>query len=208
MKLPEKITNIVKDILPSLNDEGRSGDLVYIYGKEYILKISDDIERVENEKARVEWLSKYLPSSKNIAFEIMDNKAYYLRTYMEGENLISKRILENPLLLIQILKKVVKLLRSLDDKECPYKSSESVGNDFVHGDLCLPNILVDRNNEVVGFIDVSDAGKGDRNLDYSWMLWSFEYNLGTKEYSKRLLDELNLNFQDLNYNKYIPEEYR
>ena len=105
MKLPEKIKNIVKDILPSLNDEGRSGDLVYIYGKEYILKISDDIERVENEKARVEWLSKYLPSSKNIALEIMDNKAYYLRTYMEGENLISKRILENPLLLIQILKR-------------------------------------------------------------------------------------------------------
>ena len=81
-----------------------------------------------------------------------------------------------------------------------YKSNDSIGNDFTHGDLCLPNIYFDEDNEFLGFIDLSGAGFGDKWLDYAWMLWSLEYNLGTKEYHNILLEKLNIKFNEEKYN--------
>ena len=47
----------------------------------------------------------------------------------------------------------------------------------MHGDLCLPNLFVDDNNKFIGFIDVGNCGKGDKYFDYSWLLWSLEFNI-------------------------------
>ena len=78
----------------------------------------------------------------------------------------------------------------------------------MHGDLCLPNIYVDDNNNFAGFIDLDNSGVGDKWYDYSWLLWSLEYNLKTKKYNKVLLDRLRLTYNQEKYEKYIPEEYR
>ena len=129
-------------------------------------------------------------------------------TYLKGYSLIDKKYINNPELLIDTLVKVIKVLRSLDNIDCPFRSTDNDGNDFVHGDLCLPNIYVDENNDFVGFIDVENSGKGDKWYDYSWLLWSLAYNLKTDKYNKLLLDKLNIEFNEEKYNKYIPEEYR
>ena len=122
---------------------------------------------------------------------------------------ITSRYINNPNLLIDALVKTVNVLRSLDKySDINYLSEESIGNDFVHGDLCLPNIYFDENNNFLGFIDLSTAGLGDKWLDYSWMLWSLEYNLKTKEYHNILLNKLNIKFDENKYNYYIPIEYR
>ena len=78
----------------------------------------------------------------------------------------------------------------------------------MHGDLCLPNIYVDDNNNFTGFIDLNNSVVGDKWYDYSWLLWSLEYNLKTKKYNKVLLDRLRLTYNQEKYEKYIPEEYR
>ena len=96
-----------------------------------------------------------------------NEKAYYLRTFIKGTSLIQDKFLKNPLLLIVILKDVIERLRKLDQYDCPFVSDTS-GNDFVHGDLCLPNIIVDENNQFAGFIDLSNAGKGDKDYDYRY----------------------------------------
>ena len=114
----------------------------------------------------------------------------------------------NPDLLIDVLINVINTLRKLDNYKCPFNSIDNYGNDFVHGDLCLPNILVDNDNKFAGFIDLDNSGLGDKWYDYSWLLWSLEYNLKTSKYNKVLLDRLNLKFDKEKYNKYIPEEYR
>ena len=111
-------------------------------------------------------------------------------------------------MLVDILCKVIRILRKVDHYNCPFKSKDNIGNDFVHGDLCLPNILVDENNIFVGFIDLDNAGLGDKWYDYSWLLWSLQYNLKTDKYNKVLLDKLNIDFNISKYNKYIPTEYR
>lgn len=206
---PDKIENIVKGIKYSKDNIGRSEDEVYIFESKYVLKISNNKDRLKDEKERIDFLNSCnIPCSKSICYVEENDKCYYLRTCINGRSLIDKKIKENPELLIDILVEVINILRSIDKYDCPFKSKDNVGTDFVHGDLCLPNIYVDENNKFVGFIDLDNSGRGDRWYDYSWLLWSLKYNLKTDKYNKVLLDRLGLKFDIDKYNKYIPEEKR
>lgn len=202
---PKEINKITKDLKRRRNSFGRSGDKTYIFDKKYVLKISDNIGRLREEKDKNNWLNKYLLSSKTVKYIEENGKGYLLRNYINGHTLVEKQYLEDPYRLISILKGVVNALRKLDDCACPFKSEENNGSDFVHGDLCLPNIVVDDNDKLIGFIDVSNAGKGDKEYDYSWLLWSFEYNLKTNEYNNLLLEELGITINPQKFFSYtIP----
>ena len=206
---PKIINDYVKNLLYNIDTIGRSEDKVYIFENKYVLKVSSNKERLLREKERVDYLNhNNVPGSRSICFMEENNKYYYLRTCINGDSLINKRFINNPDLLLTVLVEVVKVLRGLDNIECPFKSTNNVGNDFVYGDLCLPNIYVNKNNEFIGFIDLANAGLGDKWYDYSWLLWSLEYNLKTDKYNQILLDKLNLEFNKDKYDKYIPKEYR
>ena len=58
---------------------------------------------------------------------------------------------------------------------------------LLHGDYCLPNILLD-NWRFSGFIDLAAGGMGDRHFDLHWGLWSLAFNLNTHRYRDRFLD--------------------
>lgn len=58
---------------------------------------------------------------------------------------------------------------------------------LIHGDYCLPNIML-FNWELEGFIDVADAGIGDRHYDLAWGLWTIKWNLNASKYGHRFLD--------------------
>ena len=47
---------------------------------------------------------------------------------------------------------------------------------LVHGDFCLPNIMLD-DWRPCGFIDLGDAGVGDRHIDLFWGRWTIGFNL-------------------------------
>lgn len=58
----------------------------------------------------------------------------------------------------------------------------------VHGDYCLPNILIDPETETVtGFIDLGRAGVADRYTDIAVGARSIEFNLG-KEWRKPFIE--------------------
>lgn len=207
IKYPKKIQEIIKDLNYNIDSIGRSNDLVITYEQKYVLKISNNINLLKREYDINELLFEKIPSSKNILFIIEEDTAYYLRTYLDGFSLIDKRYITNPNMLIDALVKTVNILRSLDKYDfSKYLSSESSGNSFIHGDLCLPNIYFDENNNFVGFIDLGDAGLGDEWYDYAWMLWSLEYNLKTDKYNEILLNKLNIKYDEAKYNLYIPKE--
>ena len=208
LSLPKQIVKYVEGLKYKIDNVGRSEDKVIIFENKYILKISKDIIRVQREKDINEWLDGKIPSSKNIAFVTQNNLCYYLRTSLNGYSLIDNRYINNPNVLIDCLCKVITLLRELEKFNCEYFSFESSGKAFIHGDLCLPNIYFDENNNFIGFIDLGGAGLGDPWQDYAWMLWSLEYNLGTNKYNQILLDKIDIKFNISKYDEYIPGEYR
>ena len=58
---------------------------------------------------------------------------------------------------------------------------------LIHGDYCLPNIILD-NWRFSGFIDIADAGVGDRHYDIAWGLWTIAWNLKLSKYADVFLD--------------------
>ncbi|MBQ3193998.1 MAG: aminoglycoside 3'-phosphotransferase [Oscillospiraceae bacterium] len=58
---------------------------------------------------------------------------------------------------------------------------------LLHGDYCLPNILLD-DWRFSGFIDLDSSGVGDRHIDLFWGVWTLFFNLKTNVYYDRFLD--------------------
>ena len=58
---------------------------------------------------------------------------------------------------------------------------------MLHGDYCLPNILLD-DWRFSGFIDLGGAGIGDKHVDLYWGAWTLNFNLKTDKYRKRFFD--------------------
>lgn len=206
--LPSTIRALTDGLSYTLDDLGRSGDAVVCFEKRFILKISTDVQRLLREKEKLDWLDGLLPVPRSIAFCVEDGRGYALRTYIDGESLTHARFLNQPALLVKLLGKAVALLRTLDGAACPFASTDNTGDAFVHGDLCLPNILITPENEIAGFIDLDNAGRGDPWYDYAWALWSLSYNLQTCAYNAALLTEIGVPFCEEKYNLYIPAEYR
>lgn len=60
-------------------------------------------------------------------------------------------------------------------------------NNLIHGDFCLPNIMLDNWN-FSAFIDLGNGGAGDIHVDLFWCIWTLWFNLKTKEYTDYFLD--------------------
>ena len=60
-------------------------------------------------------------------------------------------------------------------------------NVLLHGDYCLPNILLDQ-WRLSAFIDVGNGGVGDRHVDLFWGAWTLRFNLKTDAYRDRFFD--------------------
>ena len=58
---------------------------------------------------------------------------------------------------------------------------------LLHGDYCLPNIILD-GFKFSGFIDLGNGGAGDRHIDLFWGAWTLNYNLKTDIYRDRFFD--------------------
>ena len=206
INMPREIEKIIESMnITEIKDGHCSGDLVNKVENKYILKISENIQRLEREKKINDYLKDKLPVSESVAFEIEKDRAYYLKTMVQGESLLEKKYLENPHLTAEILAKAIKMIHSIDTNGCEFYNGESKGNVFVHGDMCLPNVLA-IGDEVSGIIDTESCGLGDPWIDYAWCIWSFEYNMGTKEYTTMLLEKLGIEFDEGKYKQYIDEE--
>jgi kanamycin kinase len=89
--------------------------------------------------------------------------------------------------------------RELFPDNCGYESAEKAievinvkghllqSDTLLHGDYCLPNIIL-KDWNFSGFIDLDSGGVGDKNLDIFWGIWTLFFNLKTNKYRVRFID--------------------
>ena len=75
-------------------------------------------------------------------------------------------------------------------------SAELKQDTLIHGDYCLPNIMLD-NWKFSGFLDVGSGGIGDRHMDLYWGCWSLNFNLKDRRWCNRFLDAYGRDHFDL-----------
>ena len=75
------------------------------------------------------------------------------------------------------------------------RGGELRSDTLIHGDYCLPNIMLDNWN-FSGFVDLDTGGVGDRHVDLFWGAWSLRFNLKTDAYRERFLDAYGRNDMD------------
>jgi len=66
---------------------------------------------------------------------------------------------------------------------------------LLHGDYCLPNIML-AEWRFSGFVDLDNAGVGDRHVDLFWATWTLRFNLKTDKYRDRFIDAYGRNKVD------------
>ena len=79
--------------------------------------------------------------------------------------------------------------RSAEEAYSVFSEGKSAlcGKVLLHGDYCLPNIMLD-NWRLSAFIDLGNGGVGDRHIDLFWGAWTLWFNLKTTKYCGRFLD--------------------
>lgn len=124
---------------------------------------------------------------------ISDIKDYMVTKSAKGED--CTHYLNDPERLCEVLAGAMRFLHSRSIENIPlslcmetYADINYIQpNTFIHGDFCLPNIMLD-DWKFSAFIDVGLAGIGDRHIDIYWALWSLDHNLKTDKYTDYFLD--------------------
>jgi len=204
MILPEGILRYIDPARLSADRLGRSEAQVYDAGGCF-LKIAPRgvLRRAAVMQA---YFAKKGLSTSLVAYEQDDARDYLLTGTAPGQNACLWRA--DPAWLSAALGETARRLHETDASDCPFgdcneRAVEAFAREsgapfegdlsplkkdaLIQGDCCLPNIFFE-NRRFAGFIDLGEAGLGDRHFDLCWALWSLNYNLGTDRYNDRLLD--------------------
>ena len=147
---------------------------------------------------------------------ISDKKDYMVTKPAVGED--ATHHLDKPETLCEVLAEAMKFLHSrpidgvpvspcMDTYAKAGKAELMKQDTFIHGDFCLPNIMLD-NWKFSTFIDVGLAGIGDKHIDIYWVLWSLNFNLGTDQYTDYFLDLYGRENVDMDVLKMVAKEER
>ncbi|WP_127530411.1 aminoglycoside 3'-phosphotransferase [Paenibacillus kobensis] len=183
---------------------------LYISGSERaFLKISSK-GSLEREYRMTNFLHRHLVAPRAIAYESDSDYDYLLTESVTGEDGTAEEHIANPNKLASVFGENLRRLHSLPVEGCPYSKrtvelvDEARTNGFdlqmlnefnysandnvvIHGDYCLPNIIMD-DFSFKGFIDLGSGGIGDRHYDLYWGIWTLQYNLKTDRYRQVFLD--------------------
>lgn len=132
--------------------------------------------KLTGERERLGWLAGRWPVPKAVGFFHVAGDDWLLTREMPGAPLHDKSIGWEPARVSRTFGEILKVLHSADATGCPFGTARR-GHVLVHGDYCLPNVLV-RDGRLSGLVDVGGAGLGSPEVDLAAGVWTLKYNFG------------------------------
>jgi kanamycin kinase len=128
------------------------------------------------ERDRLEWLHGRWPVPELVGFFHASGDDWLLTREIAGTPLYHHSLGWEPPRVARLLGETLRVVHATDATGCPFGVAKR-GNVLIHGDYCLPNILVS-DGLLSGLIDVGGAGLGDPRQDLAAAVWSLQYNFG------------------------------
>ena len=139
-------------------------------------------EHLTDERDRLVWLHGRLPVPELVGLYSAEGDDWLLTKALPGVPLSDKSVDWEPGDVARFLGETLQRIHDTDAEGCPF----GTGSGLIHGDYCLPNVLVDSGG-LSGIVDVGRSGLGDPRLDLGAAIWTLQYNFKAG-YARDFLD--------------------
>ena len=137
------------------------------------------------ERDRLAWLAGRWPVPEVAGFFHEAGDDWMLTREVKGVPMYHASVGWEPPRVAAKLGEILRGLHSTNAADCPF-GVKKPGNVLIHGDYCLPNVLV-QDGKLGALVDVGRAGLGNPEDDLSAGVWTLQYNYG-KGFARPFLD--------------------
>ncbi|MHB8613064.1 MAG: phosphotransferase [Candidatus Dormibacteraceae bacterium] len=141
-------------------------------GAVYVKRAAD----LRGERDRLDWLHGRLPVPELVGFFHAAGDDWLVTRELPGVPLHDPSVGWPPARVAHTLGETLRTIHATDGTGCPFGVLKR-GHVLVHGDFCLPNVLV-KDGALSGLVDVGGAGLGDPRVDLAAGVWTLQYNFG------------------------------
>jgi aminoglycoside phosphotransferase len=131
---------------------------------------------LEDERDRTVWMAGRLPVPEVLGLFHAFGDDWLLTQAVPGVPLHDPSIGWEPSTVARRLGEILRDIHAVDASGCPF-GRPGMGHVLIHGDYCLPNVLVE-DGRLSGLIDLGGAGLGDPQDDLAAGVWTLQYNYG------------------------------
>ncbi|HSS93608.1 MAG TPA: phosphotransferase [Candidatus Dormibacteraeota bacterium] len=150
-------------------------------GAVYVKRAGD----LEGERDRTVWLQGRLPVPEVLGLFHAFGDDWLLTRAVPGVPLHDHSLGWAPSHVARRMGEILREIHAVDATGCPF-GERRAGHVLLHGDYCMPNILV-HDGRLSGLIDLGGAGLGDPQDDLAAGLWTLQYNYG-RGHAREFLD--------------------
>jgi aminoglycoside phosphotransferase len=128
------------------------------------------------ERDRLEWLAGRWPVPELVGFFHEMGDDWLVTREVPGHPMSDPASKAEPAKVARVLGEILRQLHATDARDCPFGVKRH-GHVLIHGDYCLPNVLVD-DGKLSGLVDVGRSGLGNPEDDLAAGVWTLQYNYG------------------------------
>jgi kanamycin kinase len=153
------------------------GDLGSVYVKR--------AANLADERDRTAWLAGRWPVPEVVGYFKAYGDDWLLTREVSGVPLYDASIAWDAPRVARRFAEILLEIHATDATGCPFGEAKP-GRVLIHGDYCLPNVLVEQ-GRLTALVDLGRSGIGDPRDDFAAALWSLHYNYGPG-YARDFLD--------------------
>lgn len=128
------------------------------------------------ERDRLDWLNGRWPVPEIVGFFQASGDDWLVTRALVGVPMFHPSVGWPPEEVAAALGQILRGLHAIDASDCPF-GARKPGHVLVHGDFCLPNVLV-HDGTLSGLVDLGGAGLASPETDLAAGVWTLQYNYG------------------------------